>query len=74
MEQFKYKDETVFASEKVKAIQDEKFKLEQEIEKLKQTVDQVKLKKFNALHSFKSYEHVLDRMRKDEIKNQIKKN
>ena len=65
LEQFKYKDETHFMADKVKAIQDERFQLQAEIQKLKAVVEEVKDKKINASLSTKSYEHILDRMKKD---------
>ena len=74
LEQFRYKDETSFISSKVKSIQNEKNKLETEITKLQNVVEEVKSKEVNAVVCFKSYEHILDRMKKDEIRYQIKKN
>ena len=32
------------------------------------------MKKNSALHSYKTYEHILDRMKKDDITNQLRKN
>lgn len=52
-------------ADKVKAIQEERFQLEAEIQKLKVVVEEVKDKKINASLSTKSYEHILDRMKKD---------
>ena len=49
----------------MKMINTERSKLETEIAKLQSIVDEVKLKEMNASLSFKSYEHVLDRMKKD---------
>ena len=37
-------------------------------------VDEVKTKEINAVVCNKSYEHILDRMKKDEIRYVIKKN
>jgi hypothetical protein len=74
MEQFKYKDETHFISTRVRTIQDERHHLEKEIEKVKAIVEEVKDKKVNAGLSTKSYEHILDRMKKDEIRSQIRRN
>lgn len=55
LEQYKYKDETSFTSEKAKAIQEERNCLEKEIEKMKMIVEEVKDKKINATLSTKSY-------------------
>ncbi len=41
---------------------------------MKAIVQQVKDKKINATLSTKSYEHILDRMKKDQIRGQIKRN
>ena len=61
-------------AEKVKTIQAEKNKLETEITKLEGLVEETKSKEVNAVLCYKSYEHILDRMKKDEIRYQIKKN
>lgn len=34
----------------------------------------ISMKKNSALHSFKTYEHILDRMKKDDITYQLRKN
>jgi septal ring factor EnvC (AmiA/AmiB activator) len=61
-------------ADKVRAIQDERYQLETEIQKLKTVVEEVKDKKTNAALSTKNYEHILDRMKKDEIRGQIRRN
>ena len=58
----------------MQSIQTERNKLETEINKLKTIVEDVKSKEVNAVVCNKSYEHILDRMKKDEIRYQIKKN
>ena len=74
LQQTRYKDETAFLTSKVKSIQTERNKLENEINKLQSVVEDVKSKQVNAVVCFKSYEHILDRMKKDQIRYQIKKN
>lgn len=37
-------------------------------------MEQVKAKRVITTHSLKSYEHMLERMRKDEIKHQLRRN
>ena len=74
LEQLKYKDEAQFIAERVKTIQDSRSSLQQEIVKLKAIVEEVKDKKVNAGLSTKSYEHILERMKKDQIRAQIKRN
>jgi hypothetical protein len=48
--------------------------MQQEITKLKAIVEEVRDKKINAGLSTKSYEHILERMKKDQIRAQIKRN
>ena len=61
-------------AEKVKVIQNEKSKLEAEVTKLEGLVEDTKSKEVNAVLCYKSYEHILDRMKKDQIRYLIKKN
>lgn len=55
----------MFISEKVRIIQNERAQLEKEINRLNTVTEEVKCKKMNAMLSYKSYEHILDRMKKD---------
>ncbi len=64
----------MFISEKVRIIQNERAQLEKEINRLNTVTEEVKCKKMNAMLSYKSYEHILDRMKKDQIRYQIKRN
>ena len=41
---------------------------------MKQVIEEARDRKLNATLSNKSYEHILDRMKKDEIKAQMKTN
>jgi hypothetical protein len=59
---------------KARFIQDERHQIEAEIRKIKVLVEEVKDKKINASLSTKSYEHILDRMKTDQIRSQIKRN
>ena len=73
-EQEKFRDSTMFISEKVKIIQTERSQLEKEIERLNTVTEEVKCKKMNAMLGYKSYEHILKKKKKDEIRYQIKRN
>lgn len=73
-ETFKFRDETLFTLEKGKKLKEERQRLEDKISSLQKSLDQVSSKRDSAFHCSKTYEHILERMKKDSIHNQLKKN
>ena len=71
---YKYKNESGFKSDKVKSIQCSREDLEKKIEKLNENLEQINGKKEVVVLGVKSYEHILERMKKDDINFQLKRN
>ena len=60
--------------ERARGIEEEREKLEGQIDKLRGVIEEARNRKLTASLSSKSYEHILDRMRRDDIKAQIRRN
>ena len=73
-EQTRLKEESGLMGERARGIEQEREQLYSEIEKLKGVIEEARNRKLTASLSSKSYEHILDRMRRDDIKAQIKRN
>lgn len=71
---YKYKNESSFKSDKARSIQSTREELEKKIEKLSESLNQINGKKEVVTLGVKSYEHILERMKKDDINFQLKRN
>jgi chromosome segregation ATPase len=74
LEQFKYKDEAQLIAERTRTIHQNRAAVEAEIGKLRGVVGEVREKRTTARLTTKSYEHMLDRMKKDQIRTQMRRN
>ncbi len=74
LEQFKYKDEVQLMVERARTIHQDRASVEAEIGKVRGVVGEVKEKRTAARLTSKSYEHMLDRMKKDQIRAQMRRN
>ena len=64
---YKYKNESGFKLDKAKSIQTSREELEKKIQKLNDNLEQINGKKEVVILGVKSYEHILERMKKDDI-------
>ena len=71
---YRYKNESCFKSDNARCIQSSREELEKKIEKLNESLGQINGKKEVVTLGVKSYEHILERMKKDDINFQLKRN